>query len=257
MRQIRIGALLAATLLALAACSGSKFTTSDGDAASEDGNDISSPPAVAGTSNDRGGSPGQAAGSKSAGGGHYLGQGGAKSTGGSAGESSSSSGGAGGEANDEACAEGLVVFNMLPSPELPPDYFCDASCGTGWLTITDAQGAAAFSIFSACGIASCQSCEVLPCPAASCLPKPLTPQGSQLTWDGSYLAQDSCGSNMACQRRSCVPPGKYKAKACAAINAGNLDVASGSCEPKDAQLCAEVEFELPATREVKLVLETY
>lgn len=142
---------------------------------------------------------------------------------------------------------------MLPGADLDHDYLCDASCGTGWLTITDAEGATAFPIFSACGTASCESCEMLGCAAAACLPTPLTAEGSQLIWNGTYLAKDTCGANMACQRQACVKPGKYKAKACAAINAGS----SGNgpaCAPKTEQLCVVAEFEFPATTTVKLVL---
>jgi hypothetical protein len=50
-----------------------------------------------------------------------------------------------------------------------------------------------------------------------------------------------------------VKPGKYKAKACAAINGGAN--AYGACTPKNEQLCAEAEFEFPATATVKLVLQ--
>jgi hypothetical protein len=142
---------------------------------------------------------------------------------------------------------------MLPDPNLPADYLCDAGCGTGWLTITDAEGATAFSIFSACGTASCETCEMLPCAAAACLPTPLTSEGSELVWNGTYLAKDTCGANMACQRPACVKPGKYKAKACAAISAGATGNAN-ACQPKQEMLCAQAEFEFPATATVKLQL---
>jgi hypothetical protein len=131
---------------------------------------------------------------------------------------------------------------------------CDAGCGTGWLTITDAEGAKAFSIFSACGTASCESCQITQCAAAACLPTPLTAAGSDLVWTGTYMAKDTCGANMACQRPACVKPGRYKAKACAALNAG-ANSTGGACTPKNEQLCTEVEFEFPATTTVNLVLK--
>jgi hypothetical protein len=165
--------------------------------------------------------------------------------------------GSGGAASNEECVTGSVKLRMVPSPDLPQDYLCDAGCGTGWLTITDAKGAAAFSLFPACGSTSCNSCSPLPCAAAACLPTPLTAEGNALTWDGTYLAQDSCGMNMACQRAACVSPGRYKAKACAAINAGNNDMAGNACTPKATQLCAEAEFDFPETSEVTLVLKSY
>jgi hypothetical protein len=129
---------------------------------------------------------------------------------------------------------------------------CDAGCGTGWLTITDAQGSTAFSISPACGTASCETCEVQSCGAAACLPTALTPQGTELVWTGTYLAKDTCGDHMACQRHTCVKPGKYRARACAALNQGQTEY---GCLPKDEQLCAEVEFDFPGQSTVDLVLE--
>ena len=131
---------------------------------------------------------------------------------------------------------------------------CDAGCGTGWLTLTDADGAMAYSIFSACGVASCESCAMQACVAAACFPTPLTADGSELVWNGTYLAKDTCDANVACQKPACVKPGRYKAKACAAIN-GGTDSMAGGCMPKNEQLCAEAEFDFPATATVKLVLK--
>lgn len=257
MRQIHICAWFSLMSLAAAACGGDKFTASEqGASGTEDsasnagmssydraGSSASGsvPAGTSGTSS--------ASGMPSAGGSLSLSAGGSASTGGSAAAGS----GAAGEMAD-ACASGAITFRMLPAPELSPDYLCDAGCGTGWLTITDPEGATAFSIFSACGTASCESCEMLPCASAACLPTPLDAEGSELVWNGTYMAKDTCGAGMACQRATCVKPGKYKAKACAAINGG----ASGNgaaCTPKSEQLCSEVEFEFPATATVKLVLK--
>jgi hypothetical protein len=150
---------------------------------------------------------------------------------------------------------GSVKLRMVPSPDLPQDYLCDAGCGTGWLTITDSYGASAFSLFPACGSTSCESCSAAPCAAAACVPTPLTAQGSELVWLGQYMTQDTCGADQACHRASCVPPGRYRAKACAAVNADTNETASGSCMPKNTQLCAEVEFEFPSDSTVELVLK--
>jgi hypothetical protein len=143
---------------------------------------------------------------------------------------------------------------MLPGADLPHDYLCDAGCGTGWLSVTDAVGATAYSLFSACGVASCETCEVQSCVASACLTKPLTAEGSELSWNGNYFTKDTCGDNMACQKPACVKPGKYKAKACAAINAGSAANGAG-CMPKNEMLCAEAEFEFPGASSVKLVLK--
>jgi hypothetical protein len=143
---------------------------------------------------------------------------------------------------------------MVPDENLPHDYLCDAGCGTGWLSITDAVGATAYSLFSACGVASCETCEVQTCVASACLPMPLTAQGSQLSWNGSYFTKDTCGQHLACQAPACVKPGKYKAKACAAINAGSSSMNAG-CTPKNEMLCAEAEFEFPGPQSVTLTLK--
>ena len=265
MRQIHICAWLLVTCWTVAACSGDQFTASDSSATSgttaEDHENGPSSGSSAGTGNNAAGSSQISTSGKSASGGATTSTGGAagaKTTGGaySAGGTGTSSGGesaAGGQPAEE-CPSGAITFRMLPDPNLPADYLCDAGCGTGWLTITDAEGATAFSIFSACGTASCETCEMLPCAAAACLPTPLTSEGSQLVWNGTYLAKDTCGANMACQRPACVKPGKYKAKACAAISAGATGNAN-ACQPKQEMLCAQAEFEFPATATVKLLLK--
>jgi hypothetical protein len=257
MRQIRFCAWL--LVMATVACGGEKFTpnesgagnpTPEGSTHSGDDDDRSQ----AGSTSTSGGSTQLTTGGKSTTAGTY-GAGGSMASGGTATSAggSSAGGSSAGNPTDEACPSGSLTFRMLPGPDLPHDYLCDAGCGTGWLTITDAEGAMAFSIFSACGTASCESCEMLPCAAAACLPTALTAEGSELIWTGTYLAKDTCGANLACQRQACVKPGKYKAKGCAALNGGNSGN-SGACTPKNEQLCAETEFEFPATASVKLVL---
>jgi hypothetical protein len=256
MRQIRFCAWL--LVMATVACGGEKFTpseraagnpTSEGSGSSADYDDRSQ----AGSTSTSGGSTQLTVGGKSTTAGAY-GAGGSMVSGGTASGGATSAGGSSaGNPTDEACPSGSLTFRMLPGPDLPHDYLCDAGCGTGWLTITDAEGAMAFSIFSACGTASCESCAMLPCAAAACLPTALTAEGSELIWTGTYLAKDTCGANLACQRQACVKPGKYRAKGCAAINAGNSG-SGGACTPKNEQLCAEAEFEFPATATVKLVL---
>jgi hypothetical protein len=257
MRQILFGAWLALASSAITACDGEAFAPG---ASSED--DDSSGPASTGS---KSGSPGRgdeganpsSPGASSGGGSSSAGSrtivppsaAGSSATGGS------SNGGSATDSAFEGCAEGKVTFKMVPGDDLPRDYVCDASCGTGWLTITDVYGASALSIFSACGTASCESCEILPCAAAACLPTSLTAEGTELSWSGTYLKDDTCGGNMACQRQSCVAPGKYRAKACANVNAG-VNGMNGACMPQDGVvLCSEAEFDFPSTSEVRLVLQ--
>lgn len=256
MRQILIGACVVFSCTAIAACNGAEF--SQGSSASDDDS-------ASGAKQTSGSAGRTSAGTSSSSGGANQGSGG-KATGGStttlppaAGSpgtaGSGTSTGGSGMGGGEECAEGSVTIKMLPGPDLPHDYLCDAGCGTGWLTITDAEGASAFTLFSACGTASCESCEILPCAAAACLPTPLGSEGNTLTWTGTYLAQDKCGQDMACQRQTCVPPGRYRAKACAAVNAGQSGM-GGGCVPKDGiMLCSEAEFDFPSSSELELVLQ--
>lgn len=261
MRQIQVCAWLA---LALAACGGGEFSTGGSDPGTQLGQ--------GGFTTAGARDPGAAA-SSNAGAAVDLGEGGATSSGsgsggnarggselssGASGSSAAGRPGGGGEsggavAEPDECENGAITFRMLASPKLAADYLCDAGCGTGWLSITDAEGAMGFSIFSACGTASCDSCEVQQCAAAACLATPLTASGSELVWRGTYFEKDKCGAtNMVCQQPACVKPGKYKARACAAVNDGVSK--AGGCVPRDQQLCAEAEFELPSTKIVQLVL---
>jgi hypothetical protein len=264
MRQIQVGACLLVIFAAVAACSGESFSSGE-----NSGNTNGSPAfATGGTTNNRGSSGSGSHDIASENGGDEADQGTPPS---SSGGTGSSSGGTGSSSSGNAsagtsayagggapapsgneCSSGSVKFKMVPGADLPHDYLCDAGCGSGWLTITDAAGATAFSLFSACGVASCETCELQACVASACLPKPLTGEGVELTWNGSFFTKDTCGEAMACQKPACVKPGKYKAKACAAVNAGNGS--GGSCTPKDSVSCAEAEFEFPSVEPVKLVL---
>jgi hypothetical protein len=258
MRQFLTFAWSVTSCVALAACNGQEFAPLEQRSTDEDDSTTTSNQGNLG-GHTSGGSGTSAAGTS---------QGGTSSTpptspnagsssAGSPGAGGNSSGGGGGASSgggSDADCSGPVQFKMLPGPDLPHDFLCDATCGAGWLTISDAAGATVFSIFPACGTASCEVCEPLPCAAGACLPAPLSTEGRELSWDGTYLAPGTCGNNLACQGKRCMAPGSYRAKACVAISAGSSG--TGSCTPKDdAKLCAEVEFELPAASEVKLVLQ--
>lgn len=257
MRQIRFCAWLCVAASAVAACGGGEFTSGEpatGGARSPGAGATFQTPDEAEDGGARGGSR--------SGGGRPT-SGAAPAAGGAGGASTSTGGAAGATisgpkpspplAPDEAedCAVGSVKILMRPSPKLPGGFLCDASCGTGWLTITDAEGATAFSISAACGTASCDTCEVQACGAAACLPTALGSSGSELEWTGTYLAKDTCGDHAACQRRACVKPGKYKARACSALNGGETEY---GCQPQGTQLCAEAEFDFPSKEDVVLVL---
>lgn len=256
MRQIHVCACF---LLALTACGGGEFSTpaSGGQRGSENrAGSSSAAGSSAAISDDP--APSASGGAASVGGrpANFPQNGGRSSddnAGGAGDDTSSTPGGSAAGAASEDCPSGAITFRMLPSSKLEPESLCDAGCGTGWLSITDKDGATGFPISSACGTASCEACEVRQCAAAACLATPLTARGSELVWDGSYLAKDSCGaSKLVCQRRACVKPGKYKAKACAAVSAGASP--GGGCMPKEARLCKEVEFEFPATGSVEIEL---
>jgi hypothetical protein len=255
MRQIQFCAWLWISTLAVSACSGGEFST--GEAGTSSGaapgaGSAAQSPDPEGEAGSRGGSRGLSLGGADvevppAGAGGAVLLGGAPGSGGTKAEPPTTGGG-----KTEDCGLGGVRIRMLPDPKLAKDLFCDASCGTGWLTITDAEGATAFSISAACGTASCDTCEVQTCGAAACSPAALTAAGSELTWTGTYLAKDTCGDHVACQQQACVKPGKYKARACAALNEGESEY---GCLPQERQVCAEAEFEFPSSEDVVLVLE--
>jgi hypothetical protein len=260
MRQIHICAWLLMTCSALAACGGEEFSSNDKPVVGEVAPHDKTPTGSPGQADHEEAPPRSTGGRASSGSSGASNSGGSGTSGASGGFSAPAPGGAGEGGStaallDPECPSGEIRFRMLPGRGLAADYLCDAGCGSGWLTITDAEGATAFSISSACGIASCESCDALPCAAAACLPKPLTAEGSELVWTGTYLAKDTCGQNMACQRQACVPPGKYKARACAAVSGGVSANAPGGCLPQDTQVCAEVELDFPAERTIDLVLE--
>jgi hypothetical protein len=260
MRQILRCAWLLSAPLVIAACSGEAFSP---ETQARKANDVpaSLPDAGAATRSHQGGSSGgntaesDSGKNMSAAGGAGTAHAGSAGSGGTSKSGGASAGGATIEApqldGGDDCEAGAVKFRMIPAESLPRDFLCDAGCGTGWLTLLDADGGVAFSLFAACGTASCETCEVQACGAAACLPTALGVEGAELTWNGTYLEKDTCGNHMACQRHACVKPGKYKARACAALNKGMGDY---GCAPSEQQLCAEAEFEFPGTETVQLVL---
>jgi len=263
MRQIHVCAWM---MLTLAACSGGEFSSPSATGLKPTGQSSAGSTSAAPTSGDAGEASTDQAGAAAHDGGQASGGGSAFSAGspnvkgGSASVGGASVGGGSSGAvsgapaeNLDDCPDGTITFRMRPSPKLSSNYLCDVGCGSGWLSITDRDGAVGLPISSACGTASCETCEVRQCAAAACLSTPLGPEGSELTWDGTYLVKDTCGaSKLACQRRTCVKPGKYLARACAALSDGQSS--GDGCTPREERLCREVEFEFPATKTVELVL---
>jgi hypothetical protein len=267
MRQIHLCAWLFMMCSTFSACGGQEFSsgsaqdTTDSDSAPESG---SAPPDESGSGGTSNASSGSKSVSPAPGGAN--GDGGSGVSGSATGGASSPSGGASAAAGsltigqgglapaDVECGAGAITFRLLPAPSLPEGYFCDTACGSGWLTITDAEGYTAFSISSACGIASCETCEAAPCAAAACVPTPLAAEGAKLVWNGTYLSKDTCGQKLACQRQACVPPGKYKAKACVDVSATSGE-RSDTCAPKDTKVCTEVTFDFPTLETIDLVLK--
>lgn len=261
MRQIHVCAWM---MWAVAACGGGEFSTSGGgEPGTTQGAGASSVGAApnaagAGESSEDQLGTGPGGGGQATGGSTSVvsggGRGGTASGGGPSRGGTANAGASPGTPTADDCPDGVITFRMLPSPKLDAGYLCDAGCGTGWLSITDEKGATGLPITSACGTATCEACEVRQCAAAACLATPLTGAGSELTWDGTYLVKDSCGpKQLVCQRRECVKPGRYHARACAAVSAG-ASLASGGCVPLEERLCKDVEFEFPATKTVQIVL---
>lgn len=251
MRQIHICARLLVVSWTCVSCSGEAFTWS-GSGGSSNENAAASSAGGSGSVKTVTGSRNPDLDDKTTYGGVSSSGGSQSSSGGSSPSGAGSAGSSNGATAPETCSDGAITFRMLPDLRLGSNRLCDAGCGTGWLTITDAEGATAFSLFAACGTASCESCEVLPCATAACVPTVLTPEGTELVWTGTYMAKSTCGASMTCQRPTCAQPGKYKARACAAVNAGST---GAGCVPKNEQRCAEADFQFPGTGTVKLVIK--
>ncbi len=125
-------------------------------------------------------------------------------------------------------------------------YCQQAECGpSSSVTIKDAGGNTLVRYPGDC-YTPCETCEALPCPGFACQPQGYAITGESFTWDGTYYAQDTCNSAMACAAHSYASPGTYTAVMCAtpgtlAPDQNQVD----QCTPTGPVECVEVPFEFP------------
>jgi hypothetical protein len=163
------------------------------------------------------------------------------------------SGGSGGSAG----SPGSVTFMMTTPGSLA---FCDQlSCAGGptHLSIKDAAGVAIHWEAGRCGTTDCETCQQLLCPLLCQAPQGVVYTGGSVTWDGSYLADSSCGSaHTSCSQPRVVAPGRYVAEFCA--TPGDVTKPDGSylsmCTATGPAQCAQVPFDFPSSNPVQLTL---
>jgi hypothetical protein len=184
--------------------------------------------------------------------------GGSKETGGSVGTGgtgeggSSAKGGAAGLADaghDAAgpCSAGDVTFRMM-APAGNEAAFCTGiSCGASFLIVTDPNGHT-LDVGGGC-VTTCDVCQPIACAGggACAAPRPMTAQGEELAWDGSYFVSSTCGSGFACTDHQCAAPGTYKATMCASPNLAPDASTSFYCAAGQMAVCTTVSFDYPGT----------
>ena len=90
------------------------------------------------------------------------------------------------------------------------------------------------------------------CPPVACISQVVTAEGLKRAWDETQWLGSTCGAMaMTCIAAHCVPPGKYKAKMCAAKNSSPD---SNLCALGGTPTCTEVEFELPGATTVQATI---
>lgn len=187
--------------------------------------------------------------------------------GGAAGNSSSAGGGAGvantggksgvgGSGGTNNCPGTTVNFQVIPALNSPTQWCLGmpGNCGGQTMTILDASGALGLSSY--CQFA-CETCTMTLCPPIACLlPGALTSDGSNYSWDGTYVTPSSCGpSSAACQAKRCAAPGKYQFKVCGFANPDPSSTNSCSTAPSTTnQTCAQVTFDYPQTAPVVVTM---
>jgi hypothetical protein len=138
-----------------------------------------------------------------------------------------------------ACIGATMTFTMTAANA---SAFCvGAGCSTEFVTIIDPSGHE-LMIDQPC-ITDCNACAPTQCPALCPAPTPMKPQGEQRVWDGTYLAQSTCGAGTACVAKSCAAPGHYTAKMCAYANSGQGP--AGFCSVVSTPTCVDVAFDWP------------
>ncbi|HVY40419.1 MAG TPA: hypothetical protein VHM31_20915 [Polyangia bacterium] len=179
-------------------------------------------------------------------------------------DSSGSGGGAatgGSGGTGTAGSSGSVTFVMSTPPGLA---YCDQlSCAGGptHLSITDAAGRTLYPSAGICGTTDCGTCRALVCPLTGPVfcpaPEGVVYAGGTTTWDGSYLADSTCGSaHAACSQPRFATPGRYVAQYCATPgdvthpDAGHLPI----CTATGATQCVQIPFDFPSGTPVQLIL---
>ncbi|HXX66644.1 MAG TPA: hypothetical protein VEK07_05665 [Polyangiaceae bacterium] len=154
----------------------------------------------------------------------------------------------GGSPSDAAgtCASGSIEFEMDIAPGVSTVYCAGSgSCGT-WLSILPAGDGGALTIDMPC-MAQCGVCQPVACPAIACVAAtPMTAAGVTQSWDGTFYASGTCGSqDLACITPSCAPSGHYVARMCANATTA-LDAAPNACEgATTTATCVDVDFDWP------------
>ena len=147
-----------------------------------------------------------------------------------------------------------MTFEVSLAPELSPDWFC-SPCGSVSLAFA-ATGGAFFEPSFLCGATpACDTCRPISCPGIVCDYEPFPPQGVlALHWSGWRNVFGTCGDDTACNGATCVEPGTYRVRVCAARGSPG-DFEESACTPSSAApICAEAEFELPTTETVLVEL---
>lgn len=181
-------------------------------------------------------------------------------SGGSAGGATATGGRSGSGGTGMAGSPGSVTFVMAT----PPGFsFCDQlSCAGGppHLTITDAAGHPVQWSAGRCGTTDCQTCQQLACPLVAVLcpaPQGIVYTGGTTTWDGSYLADSTCGSaHTSCSQPRFAAPGQYIAQFCA--TPGEVTQPDGGffpmCTATGTIQCVRAAFDFPSASSVQLTL---
>jgi hypothetical protein len=147
-------------------------------------------------------------------------------------------------ADAATCARGSIVFAMVASANA--DRYCiggPSSCSTEWLSITTSRGGT-LALDAPCATSCAGPCQPVGCSLLCAAPMHMPPSGVERTWDGTYHAPGTCGSNVSCVEDACARPGRYIATMCAYPNAAS-DAAAPFCRSGQPAACADVPFDWP------------
>ena len=161
--------------------------------------------------------------------------------------------GTGGGGGGTSGAPGSVTFVLATPPGVP---FCDQlSCAGGptHLSITGPDGNVINTSTGLCGTMDCATCQQLACPLLCPAPEGVVYTGGTSTWDGSYLATSTCGTEYtACSQPRFAAPGRYVAQFCA--TPGDVTQPDGGvlpvCTATGPTQCVQVMFDFPSSTPV-------